>query len=239
MRIGVVIAAGGTGVRFGAPEGKQLAVVAGKPVVVWSLEAVAAIRGVQKIVVACHPDRVAEFKALIGRSGDYAAPIEVVAGGGTRQASVAAGLAVLPDSCAVIIVHDGARPLATTELFERAVAALASDLDAEGVVVGHPAVDTLKHVDSGRVIATPDRTLFWAIQTPQVFRSAGLRQAYAVAGRDGFLGTDDASLVERLGGRVLAVEGPRDNLKVTHAEDLPIAEVILASHMRERAGGSE
>ena len=104
-----------------------------------------------------------------------------------------------------------------------------ADESAQGIVVGHPSVDTLKHVNEGVVVATPDRTLFWSVQTPQVFRAAALRLAYERAEADGFVGTDDASLVERLAGRVLVYPGPRDNIKVTHAEDLLMAEAILAT----------
>jgi 2-C-methyl-D-erythritol 4-phosphate cytidylyltransferase len=237
-RIGIVIAAGGTGSRFGRPEGKQLTVIAGKPVVAWSLQAVAAVRGVEAIVLVCHPERLEEFRECAARALDLPLAVDVIAGGGTRQASVAAGLAALPETCEVVVVHDGARPLATTALVEEAVAVLLGDANAQGVVVGHPSVDTLKHVDDqGRVTATPDRTLFWAVQTPQVFRGAAIRRAYEVAGEGGYPGTDDASLVERLGGRVLVVEGPRDNLKVTHAEDLLIAEAILTARMHTAEEG--
>ena len=106
--------------------------------------------------------------------------------------------------------------------------------DAAGVVVGYPAIDTLKVVTSDGVVeSTPERSRLWAVQTPQVFRAAAVRQAYESARADGFLGTDDASLVERDGGRVLAFEGPRDNIKVTVAEDLLFVEAAL----RFREGG--
>ena len=235
-RIGAIIAAGGTGSRFGRPEGKQLAEIVGKPVVAWSIEAVAAATGVETIVVVCHPERVAEFRDRAVRALETSVRVEVVAGGGTRQASVAAGIASMPEGCEVIVVHDGARPLATTALIDRAVRSLLEDPEAQGVVVGHPSVDTLKCVDDcGRVLSTPDRTLFWAVQTPQVFRAAALRQAYSTAAIDAYVGTDDASLVERLGGRVLVIEGPRDNIKVTRAEDLLIAEAVLAARLRTPA----
>jgi len=95
------------------------------------------------------------------------------------------------------------------------------------VVVGYPSVDTLKTVVGGTILSTPDRSQFWAVQTPQVFSAAVLREAYTVAAKDGFLGTDDASLVERLGKKVVVFEGPRDNIKVTVAEDLLFVEAAL------------
>lgn len=236
-RIGVIIAAGGTGSRFGGSEGKQLATVAGRPVVVWAIEAAASLDGVVAVVVVCHPDRVAEFESAVAEGVESGADVTFVAGGATRQASVAEGLAALPDSCDIVVVHDGARPVAARALFERTLEALLADGDAQGAIVGHPTVDTLKHVHGGRVIATPDRTVFWAVQTPQIFRAAALRRAYAAADAVGFTGTDDSSLIERLGGRVLAVEGPRDNVKVTHAEDLTVAQAVLEARGRSRAEG--
>ena len=121
---------------------------------------------------------------------------------------MSAGLAAVPDTVATVLVQDGARPLLTAELVDRALAALAADPGAAGAVVGHPAVDTLKLAEDGVVLSTPDRSQYWAVQTPQVFRAAELRRAYAEAARAGFVGTDDSSLVERIGGRVLLVEGP-------------------------------
>ena len=92
-------------------------------------------------------------------------------------------------------------------------------VDADGAIVATPAVDTLKVVEGGCIVGTPDRRVFWNAQTPQVFRSGVYRRAHASALRDGFVGTDDSSLIERLGGKVLVVEGKRDNIKLTVPED--------------------
>jgi hypothetical protein len=114
--------------------------------------------------------------------------------------------------------------------------ALSADDTLDGVVVGHPAFDTIKRVGAdGTVVATPDRAELWVAQTPQVFRAQALRDAHASAESAGFEGTDDASLVERVGGRVVMVEGPRWNLKVTVPEDIEVLEALLAS--RGKAGG--
>ena len=130
-------------------------------------------------------------------------------------------------------MHDGARPLVTPALISNALAALANEPEAAGVVVGHPAIDTLKLVDRFTIEATPPRSRYWAVQTPQIFRAEALRAACAAAEADGFLGTDDSSLVERTGARVIVFEGPRDNIKVTVAEDLLLVEAAL----RFREGG--
>jgi 2-C-methyl-D-erythritol 4-phosphate cytidylyltransferase len=228
-----IVVAGGTGERLGRPEGKQLAPVLGRPVLAWTLAAFEAAPEVDVVVLICHAERIAEYRSVAVEPLAMRTPVIFAPGGDTRQASVASGLARVPDSVTTVLVHDGARPLVTPALISAALAALAARPDAAGLVVGHPAVDTLKVVDAGLIAETPDRSRFWAIQTPQIFGAAVLREAYALAERDGFLGTDDASLVERLGERVLAHEGPRDNIKVTVAEDLRFVEAALRFRLEE------
>ena len=231
FRTVAILVAGGTGERLGLSGGKQLAIVAGRPILGWTVAAFDACAEVDLIVVVCHPERIQEYAAV---AEPYASetPVIFAPGGPTRQASVASGLAAVPDSAEIVLVHDGARPLVTPALIERSIRALRDDAETVGVVVGHPSVDTLKEVDGTTITATPDRSRFWAVQTPQVFRADALRAAYAGAEADGVLGTDDASLVERTGARVLVLEGPRDNLKVTVAEDLVLVEAAL--RFRER-----
>ncbi len=234
MRAAVIVA-GGTGERFGRAGGKQLASVAGRPVVVHAVAAFAASAAIDHVVLVCHPERVAEYRRVVDAALGGGAVATVVPGGATRRLSVAAGLAAVPSDASVIAVHDGARPLIEPAVIDRAVRALESS-DADGVVVGHPAYDTLKVVDAdARVLDTPDRSTMWVAQTPQVFLAGALRRAHAAAAADGFEGTDDASLVERAGGAVLMVEGPRWNIKVTVQEDLGVVEALLAE--REGVGG--
>ncbi|TLM81006.1 MAG: 2-C-methyl-D-erythritol 4-phosphate cytidylyltransferase, partial [Actinobacteria bacterium] len=225
-RIAAVIVAGGSGDRFGAAGGKQLAVLAGRPILAWTVEAFGCVDAVDELVVVCHPERVAEYRSEAVAPLGIAKSVRVVAGGGTRQESVAAGMAAVSPEVSIVLVHDGARPLITTETIEAALRAL-DQTGADGIVVGHPSVDTLKLVDGDKITATPDRAAYWAVQTPQVFRAQPLRDAHAAAQRGGFIGTDDASLVERVGGDVRVVEGPRDNIKVTLPEDLAFAEAVL------------
>jgi 2-C-methyl-D-erythritol 4-phosphate cytidylyltransferase len=233
--VGAVIVAGGSGERLGREGGKQLAFVAGLPVLSWTIKALADTPEIGIIVVVTHPERVSEYRAIAVEPLNIATPVLFAPGGASRQASVAAGLAALPDSVDVVVVQDGARPLLTPALVTEALEALRAAPSAAGVVVGHPAVDTLKLVEDDEVVATPDRSQFWAVQTPQIFRSAALRDAYARAAREGFVGTDDSSLVERAGGRVVLVEGPRDNIKVTVPEDLALVEAVLG---RREGGGA-
>ncbi len=228
-----IIVAGGTGSRFGRDGGKQLLRVAGRPVAAWAIGACAAARTVSSLVVVCHPDRVEEYEAALA-PGDDLKPIEFVAGGETRQDSVVRGLAAaLAHGAEVVAVHDGARPLVSPDTVDSAVAMLLADEDLAGVVVGHPATDTIKIASAQReVSSTPDRATLWSVQTPQVFRARALDEALSRARADGFVGTDDSSAVERLGARVALLEGPRDNIKITVPEDAVIAEAILSSRKR-------
>ncbi len=168
------------------------------------------------------------YREAIKEVIDPGKPTLFVAGGASRQESVSAALAWVAPEFDIVVVHDGARPLTEPGLFDAALDALV-DGGYDGVIVGHPSIDTLKSVVDGIVESTPERASLWAVQTPQVFRADELRSAHIAASRAGFVGTDDASLIEWQGGRVAVIEGPRDNIKVTVPEDLAIAEAILAS----------
>jgi 2-C-methyl-D-erythritol 4-phosphate cytidylyltransferase len=232
-RTAAVIVAGGTGERLGLAGGKQLAPVLGKPVLSWTLEAFEAAPQIDLIVVVCHPDRIDEYCCIAVEPLRLTTPVRFAPGGDSRQDSVASGLSLLPASVRTVVVHDGARPLVTSRLVADALTALAASPDRDGLVVGYPAIDTLKVVAGEVIVGTPDRSEYWAVQTPQVFRADMLAAAHAAARADGFVGTDDASLVERAGGRVGVLRGPRDNIKVTVAEDLFFVEAAL----RFREGG--
>lgn len=226
-----VIVAGGTGSRFGNPGGKQLVDIDGRPMVSWSVAAFDASRYVGHIVVVCPRERRDEVRRAAIEPFAFATPISFADAGETRQDSTRAGIAAAPASCSVVAVHDGARPLIAVETIDRAVEALAADSALDGVVCGQPAIDTLKVVEEdGRIVETPPRSRYWTVQTPQVFRVDALRRAFDRAEREGFVGTDDSSLVERAGGAVRCIESPRDNLKVTVPEDLP----LVVEAMRHR-----
>lgn len=156
-----------------------------------------------RVVVAVPPDRVA--------------PPDMVAGGATRSESVRNALAAAPEA-SVVVVHDAARPLVTVELVRRCIDALEG---FDGAIAAAPVTDTIKEAEGVRVVHTPERTRLWAVQTPQVFRADVLRRAAGEA-------TDDAALVEAIGGSVRIVEAPRENLKVTTPLDIRVAEMLLA-----------
>ncbi len=228
-----VIVAAGTGSRFGNPDGKLLVTLAGRPLLAWTVAACDRAASIGCIVMVCASERRAQMEAALA-SDAVATPLIWVGGGATRQESTAAGVAAVPAGFDVIAVHDGARPLVEPSLIDEAVEALRADPALDGVVCGQPAVDTLKEVDADGVIrATPDRARLWTVQTPQVFRRAPLERALARAAREGFVGTDDASVVEHAGGRVRVLAAPRDNMKVTVPEDLLPAEAILRARGEE------
>lgn len=233
-----VIVGGGSGERAGLAGGKQLAMIAGRPVLAHAIDAFERSDRTDAIVVVTHPDRVEEYRAAAVLPFGATKVIAVAPGGETRQRSVARGLAAVPDAAALIAVHDGARPLVTPDVIDAAFDALAADLALDGIVVGHPSYDTLKSVDArGMIVGTPDRETLWAAQTPQVFRAGRLREAYARAAMDAVAATDDSALVERIGGVVRMLAGPRDNIKVTVADDLLLAERVLA--VRAEGGADE
>jgi len=213
-----VVVAGGSGIRFGGP--KQFALLGGRPVVTWAVDACrSACDGVVLVVPAGELDDGRSFGADL-----------VVAGGSTRSASVRHGLAAVPAEAGVVVVHDAARPLAPPDLFRAVLAALADPEPGgasapAGAIPALPVSDTLKRIDPERdtVTATVSRGDLVAVQTPQAFRADVLRRAHA--GEDD--ATDDATLVEALGATVRVVAGDPRNVKLTTPADLAFAERLL------------
>ncbi len=206
--------AGGTGTRYGRP--KQFEPLAGRPVVEWS---VTAARKATDGVVLVVPESEVERARSIGADA-------VVAGGATRSASVRRGLELVPEGTGIVVVHDAARPLASPALFAAVVAPLVSGEPLDGVVCGVAVADTLKRVggDGSTVTGTVDRSTLVAVQTPQAFRADVLRRAHAAGGE----ATDDATLVEAIGGTVRVVPGEAHNVKLTVPSDLALLEHLVA-----------
>lgn len=232
-----IILAGGTGERFGREGGKQLVEIAGKPVLTRSAEIMDSVGDIGLIVIVCPEERTQEYLVRAIDPFPFATPIVLAPAGDIRQESAFSGLEMVPDDFEYVLLHDGARPLITKELVQHAIATLKGNIDADGVVVGTPSVDTLKVVENGVIAGTPDRSVFWNAQTPQVFRTGIYRRAHASALSDGFVGTDDSSLIERLDGRMLMVEGKRDNIKITVPEDyLIVSAALRAAYEQQREG---
>lgn len=228
-----IILAGGQGERFGKEGGKQLVEIAGKPILTWSAEAFDAVGDIGLMVVVCPEDRHEEYLRRAIDPFPFVTPIVVAPSGSIRQESAFSGLEFVPDEYEFVVIHDGARPLISPELILHTINTLKGNIDCDGAVVAHQAIDTLKVVENGVIVGTPDRRVFWNAQTPQVFRAGIYRRAHASALSDGFVGTDDSSLIERLGGRVLVVEGKRDNLKLTVPEDYALlAAAVRAKYLR-------
>ena len=228
-RVAAVVVAAGRGQRLAAP-GKVLLPLAGQPMLAWSLAAIAATPQIGSVVVVAGEHTMAAVASLVHDLG-FRKVDAIVPGGERRQDSVAAGLAALPPQTEVVLIHDGARPLADVDLFRRCAEAAA---DTGAVIAAMPVADTLKRVpDADGVIAgTVDRSGLWAAQTPQAFRLDVLRRALAAnAGADV---TDEALLCEAAGIPVRVVPSSSANLKVTHPEDVAVAEALLRARVSLR-----
>jgi 2-C-methyl-D-erythritol 4-phosphate cytidylyltransferase len=222
------------GTRMGADSPKQFRLLDGMPVVIFTLRRLAACPMVGEFLIATRGDEVEALKARIAAER-LPRPVRVLEGGDTRQESVDKALAEVPKKTELILVHDAVRPLVTRDQVERVIA------EAErcgAAILGIPAMDTVKEVkraslpeDVALITATIPRERVVLAQTPQVFRSALLREAFARAAADGFTASDEAALVERLGHDVHVVLGSERNLKITRPGDLEIAEFYLS---RER-----
>ncbi|MCS7172949.1 MAG: 2-C-methyl-D-erythritol 4-phosphate cytidylyltransferase [Armatimonadetes bacterium] len=225
MRVGAIIAAAGRGNRLGMEEPKPLVMLAGLPLAVRAVLPFQRCPCVTEVVVVAPEGGLEAMRTWIQRCG-LSKVHTVVAGGAQRQDSVHRGLEALRDT-EVVLVHDGARPLVEEALIERVIWAAA---EYGAAVPALPVHDTLKRVRGGLVEQTVDRTEIWTVQTPQGFRAELLRAAHARARQEGFYGTDDAVLVERLGYPVRVVPGSVRNLKITTREDLWVAEALLRWH---------
>lgn len=228
-----IVVAGGSGERFGDPRGKQFVDLCGLPLMCWPLMALDRAPSVAHIVIVCAPDKADVVKSSVLSRVVLKTPVSFAPSGATRQDSVYSGLSQMPAGYPFVAVHDAARPLVEVPMIEGAVAAVRQDGRLAGAICAARSIDTLKLVEGTDIIATPDRTFYWAAQTPQVFRTREVVAAYKAALWDGYQGTDDSSLVERHGGRVRCVECSRDNIKVTIPEDLAVAEATLEQRLVE------
>jgi 2-C-methyl-D-erythritol 4-phosphate cytidylyltransferase/2-C-methyl-D-erythritol 2,4-cyclodiphosphate synthase len=219
-RVAAVVVAAGRGERLGVPA-KVLRPLAGRPMLAWSLRALEHSRAVGHIVVVAGAHTHDAIEELVDREG-FARVTAIVAGGERRQDSVAAGLAALPDETEIVLVHDGARPLADADLFDRCALAAA---EHDAAIAAIPVADTLKRVEGETISGTVDRSGLWAAQTPQAFRLETLRRALAASGDDDV--TDEARICEAAGIPVSIVPASLANLKVTQPEDIAVADALL------------
>lgn len=217
--VAVVLPAAGAGTRLGARTPKQFLRLAGVPIVRATVEQFARHPAVATIVVVAPAAHVDHTRRVL-RGVRFPGRLDVVAGGGERQESVALGLRAIAGDPDVVVVHDAVRPFVTRALID---AVLAAAREHGAAICALPVKETVKRVVDGMVEATVDRSVLWSVQTPQAFRAALLREAHDKARRDGFLGTDEAMLVERLGEPVWVIRGLESNVKITTREDLRLA----------------
>ncbi len=224
-KIKAIIPAAGRGKRMKSYLNKQFMLLQGMPMIVHTLRVFQAAEAVTEIVLVCAPGEEEYYRREILGSYEITKPVLVVAGGRERQDSVYHGLLSIEGDCDYVMVHDGARPLVTAELISR----IAEEVKVvNAVVAGVPVKDTIKRTDAGGIIVdTLQRERLWHVQTPQAFKYTLLKQAHEQARAAEYCGTDDASLVERVGVPVKIIPGSYENIKITTPEDIIIAETIL------------
>ncbi len=235
MRVFAILPAAGLGTRMAGPQPKQFLSLGGIPILIHSLRAFAAVPRIAQIVVAVRKAEMERVQAQIAEyDGGFVDRVHVVEGGDNRQESVSNALASLSAATAdIVLVHDAVRPLIDAATIERTIDAVT---EHGAAIVGMPAVDTIKQVERtahGAIItSTIPREHIVHAQTPQGFRFGLLRSAFAEATADGFVGTDEASVVERAGHPVAVVPGSAVNLKITQPGDLELAEFYLRQRVR-------
>jgi 2-C-methyl-D-erythritol 4-phosphate cytidylyltransferase len=220
----LLIPAAGMGRRMGSDRNKLLLQLGDRPLLAWTILAAEASQSIVWIGIMGQPEDFADFKKILAELS-LSKPVELIQGGETRQESVYNGLQALPPEAERVLIHDGARCLATSELFDRCGAALET---VSGLIAAIAVKDTIKVVDeTGLIQATPDRSNLWAAQTPQGFEVKLLKDCHERGRKLGWEVTDDAALFERCQLPVHIVEGEEANFKITTPVDLAIAEFIL------------
>jgi len=234
-RVVAILPAAGLGTRMGAETPKQFLELDGMPLVIFTLRRLAACAEISEFLIATRAEEAESLAARIAKEKPARA-VRVVRGGGSRQQSVGNALAEIGDDAEIVLVHDAVRPLITCEQVQRVIAATR---EHGAAILGIPAMDTVKEVkrtslpgDVALITATIPRERVVLAQTPQGFRVPLLREAYAMAARDGYSASDEAGLVERTGHDVYVVQGSTRNLKVTRPGDMELARFYL---QQERA----
>ena len=226
----LLIPSAGMGRRMGSDRNKLLLQLRSKPLIAWTLLAAEASSSIAWIGIITQLVDWADMEAILALLA-LTKPVQLIQGGSTRQESVYNGLQALPTAAEQVLIHDGARCLATSDLLDRCAAEMRH---CPGLIAAVPVKDTIKVVnETGLIQSTPDRRQLWAAQTPQGFDVQLLKQCHAEGRRQGWEVTDDAALFEKCGLPVRIVEGEETNLKVTTPGDLAIAEFILRQHLRK------
>lgn len=221
---GVVIVAAGTGSRMNMGINKQFIKLEEKEIIAYTIEKFYNNSNIEDIVVVVKEDESEFFKKEILDKYNFK-NIKIAYGGKERQDSVYNGLKSLDKKCDIVLIHDGARPFVSDKIIDNCIEEVK---EHKAIVVGVPVKDTIKVIDNDKnIVDTPNRSVLWAVQTPQTFDYNILIDAYKDAFKSGFYGTDDAMLVERIGYKVKMVEGSYNNIKITTQEDLSVGSQIL------------
>lgn len=232
MSVLAIIPAAGVGVRMGRGTPKQFLALEGVPIFVHTLRKFAASRAVDEVFLVLRAEDTDRAWNDIG-SENFAKRVRLISGGPTRQDTIWQALSQAPKTTELVIVHDAVRPFVEPGMIERIVEAARKDGAA---IFGIPSVDTVKQVERQAILGTIPRERIVLAQTPQAFRYEIIKEAFARASADGFNGTDESSLVERLGHTVRVLMGSYRNIKITKPSDLPLARLYIAQE-REQAGG--
>ena len=224
MKVGAIIAAAGFGRRMKTDRPKQLLVLNGTPILLHTVRKFDSCSAIDYIIVTAPRESVDEVRELVQSAG-FRKSVTVIEGGERRQDSVAMGLQQLQPGTDIVAVHDGVRPFVSIEEIEKVVRQAA---ETGAAILGVPIVDTVKQAEREFVESTLTREHLILAQTPQVFRTAILKQAFDRAAKDEYYGTDESSLVERLGIAVAIVRGSERNIKITRPGDLTLARAFLA-----------
>ncbi len=224
MSVLAIIPAAGVGVRMGSGTPKQFLSLDGVPIFVHTLRKFAASDAIDQIFLCLRPEGMDRARKDVDRER-FRKEVRLVAGGATRQETVARALAESPPDAEVIVVHDAVRPFIELDVIQRVVEAARKNGAA---ILGIPSVDSVKQVERQTILGTIPRERIVLAQTPQAFRAKLLREAFASAAADGFHGNDESSLVERLGHSVTVLMGSDRNIKITKPSDLPLARLFIA-----------
>ena len=227
MKTVAIVPAAGTGERMGNNRKKPYLLLNKKPLLYYTLTALDSTPSITQIIVAVSPGDESLCRQEVLEKSFFKKSMQIIPGGSCRQESVSRLLEQVPADMQLVLIHDGARPLITPELIEQAIA---ETRVWKATVLAVPVKDTIKSANNAlQIEKTISREQLWAIQTPQTFERSIIQTAHQKASQEGFTGTDDAALVERMGLPVKIVMGSYDNIKITTAEDLIVAEARLQS----------
>lgn len=231
MRVTALIPAAGMGKRMGAGINKQYLMLAGRPILAHTLAVFEQAPCIDEVCLVIPEDEIPFCRENVVERYGFSKVRRIVPGGSERQHSVLNGLRAMdsPDPEDVVVIHDGVRPFVPLPALESSVETARAH---DGALVAVPVKDTVKVARDGTVLETPARDTLWLAQTPQSFRYGIIRDAHERAAAEGWLGTDDASLLERLGMKVRIVPGDYGNFKITTPEDLILAEAFLANRAK-------